>query len=292
MSLEIAASGPMVDRAIDRAVQQGTVRALLELLASLPEEAGAAGDAMLTRLLQPAELGTMLASEPIDFDSLDRLLPFMSSEGHGLLLDALAVSENRNCWIGYRFPSSISACLSARSTMSAGSCSACFVFLCARSRSGGILGNTLDGTSRVRVRLEAIACSSPCRPNVVRSPNGARRWRPPPCTWVWLGRAKPSAAMRTRWCVPPQIRRLPTSASPPGALPDDPGVLSLPARAWTWPMAARRCWEAELARRTPVLLAALRAGGHVVCRSACRVDARRRERLPDPEIRRAAPRPP
>ena len=37
---------------------------------------------MLTRLLQPAAIGTMLASEPIDFDSLDRLLPFMSSEGH------------------------------------------------------------------------------------------------------------------------------------------------------------------------------------------------------------------
>jgi hypothetical protein len=95
MSLEIAASGPVVDRAIDRAVQQGTVKTLLELLTSLPEGAGAVGDAMLTRLLQPAAIGTMLASEPIDFDSLDRLLPFMSSEGHGLLLDALAVSENR-----------------------------------------------------------------------------------------------------------------------------------------------------------------------------------------------------
>jgi hypothetical protein len=95
MSLEIDASGPLVDRAIDRAIHQGTVNPLLQLLQSLPEGGEAAGETMLARLLQPSAIGTMLAAEPIDFDSLDRLLPFMSAEGHNLLLDALASSGNR-----------------------------------------------------------------------------------------------------------------------------------------------------------------------------------------------------
>ena len=43
----------------------------------------------------PEAISAMLASEPVDFDSLDYLLPFLSLEDHGLLLDALAASENR-----------------------------------------------------------------------------------------------------------------------------------------------------------------------------------------------------
>ena len=95
MSLEIDASGPLVDRAIDRVVQQGAVNTLVQLLTSLPEGAGAAGDALLARLLQPETITTMLASEPIDFDSLDHLLRFMPLGSYNLLLDALAASENR-----------------------------------------------------------------------------------------------------------------------------------------------------------------------------------------------------
>ena len=95
ISLEIDASGPLVDRAVDRVVQQGAVSTLVQLLTSLPDGAGGAGDAMLARLLQPEAIDSMLASEPIDFDSLDHLLKFMPLESHNLLLDALAVSENR-----------------------------------------------------------------------------------------------------------------------------------------------------------------------------------------------------
>jgi hypothetical protein len=95
MSLEVDAYGPLVEGAVDRVVFQGTVNALLQALDSRPDGAGATGDAILARLLQPAAIGAMLASEPIDFDSLDYLLGSMSLEGHTLLLDALVESENR-----------------------------------------------------------------------------------------------------------------------------------------------------------------------------------------------------
>ena len=95
MSLEISASGPLVDRAIDRAVDNGTLTALLELLAALPEHAGAARDAMLARLTSVRTITKLVAREPIDFDSLDRLLPQLPVEAFNPLLDTLATSENR-----------------------------------------------------------------------------------------------------------------------------------------------------------------------------------------------------
>ena len=95
MSLEIDASGPLVDRAIHRAIHQGTIGPLLQLLSSLPDGAASAGQTMLIRLLEPDTIRTMLAAQPVDFESLDRLIPLMSAEGHNLLLDALASSETR-----------------------------------------------------------------------------------------------------------------------------------------------------------------------------------------------------
>jgi hypothetical protein len=95
MSLEISASGPLVDRAIDRAVDNGTLTALLELMASLPEDATSARDAMMARLTSVRTITKLVAREPLDFDSLDRLLPQLPVDSFNPLLDTLATSENR-----------------------------------------------------------------------------------------------------------------------------------------------------------------------------------------------------
>ena len=95
MSLETGASGPLVDRAIVHAIRRAEAGALLRLLQSVPDGAGATGQAMLARLLHPDTVRTMLAAEPIDFESLDALIPLMSAAGHEALLDALASSESR-----------------------------------------------------------------------------------------------------------------------------------------------------------------------------------------------------
>jgi hypothetical protein len=95
MSLEISAAGPLVDRAIDRAVDNGTLTALLELLSALPEHAGEARDAMFARLTSVRTITKLVARQPIDFDSLDRLLPQLPVESFNPLLDTLATSENR-----------------------------------------------------------------------------------------------------------------------------------------------------------------------------------------------------
>ena len=97
ISLETGALGPLVDRAIDRAIEQGTVGRLLDLQTSLPQSATAAeaAAAMMARLVTPRAIGRLVAKEPIDFASLDRLLPLLPHESFNPLLDTLATSEHR-----------------------------------------------------------------------------------------------------------------------------------------------------------------------------------------------------
>ena len=95
MSLETAATGPLVDRAIVRAIRERQAGALVGLLHGLPPGAGDAGQAVFARLLDPDAVRAMTAAEPVDFEALDRLVPLMSSDAHGALLDALASAESR-----------------------------------------------------------------------------------------------------------------------------------------------------------------------------------------------------
>jgi hypothetical protein len=95
MSLEVGELGPLVDRAIDRAVTGGAVSAVLELLKSLPDGDSPVAEAIMTRLLQPSAVATLVAREPLDVDSLDALFPQMSIEAYAVALDALAASPNR-----------------------------------------------------------------------------------------------------------------------------------------------------------------------------------------------------
>jgi hypothetical protein len=95
MSLESGTMGPLVLRAVDRAVGLGQVPSVLDLLSARPERAEPVHEAVLARLVEPATLKVLLDQEPIDIDSLDSLLPHMTKEGYELLLDALASADNR-----------------------------------------------------------------------------------------------------------------------------------------------------------------------------------------------------
>lgn len=95
MGLEIDAEGPMLERAVSRSIEAGLAREAVALLAEVPGQAERAARAVAERLRQPAALATLLAVEPVDFDTLDRLLPFAPPAAYERLLDALAESESR-----------------------------------------------------------------------------------------------------------------------------------------------------------------------------------------------------
>jgi hypothetical protein len=94
MSLEVEGSGPLVQRAIERALDTD-IRGVRALLSSFPSGGGAAAQAVKSRLLDPGTIAQLVAHEPLDTDSLDELLPLMSIDAYPVLLDALAASPNR-----------------------------------------------------------------------------------------------------------------------------------------------------------------------------------------------------
>ena len=95
MSLESGAGGPLVDRAVDESVALGQTAALVALVLSPPDGSEAITKEVLARLVQPSNLSALLTSEPLDIESLDSLLPFMTPEGYEGVLDALASAESR-----------------------------------------------------------------------------------------------------------------------------------------------------------------------------------------------------
>ena len=94
MSLEVGGSGPLVAKALDRALVID-VRPVRALLSSSPSESGAAAEAVWSRLHDSRTIAQLVAREPLDTESLDVLLPLMSVDAYGVLLDALAASPNR-----------------------------------------------------------------------------------------------------------------------------------------------------------------------------------------------------
>jgi len=66
MSLEVDSTGILLDQAIDRAVDEGAVETILNLLVSAPSGSGATIDAILTRLTHPDSIARLVAREPVD----------------------------------------------------------------------------------------------------------------------------------------------------------------------------------------------------------------------------------
>jgi hypothetical protein len=95
MSLEVGSSGPLVERAIDRAIDAGKFRSLCWLLSSPPAGSGTVADALRKKLTAPSTIATLVAREPLDDESLDAVLPAISIDGYQVLLDALMTTENR-----------------------------------------------------------------------------------------------------------------------------------------------------------------------------------------------------
>jgi hypothetical protein len=95
MSLEIAASGPVIDQAVDRTITEGTVGALMQVLSAAPEAAKPIADAMRARLAAAASIERLLDQDPIDFAIIDQLLPVMPLESYRVMIDALAESDDR-----------------------------------------------------------------------------------------------------------------------------------------------------------------------------------------------------
>jgi len=95
MSLEVGTTGVLLDRTIDRAAEQGRLQPVLELLASAPPESAEVVDTIKQRLVKPGTIARLLAHEPIDFASLDQLLPSLPLESYRVLIEALANTEQR-----------------------------------------------------------------------------------------------------------------------------------------------------------------------------------------------------
>lgn len=95
ISLESGDTGPLVERAVDRAIAQGLTTDLLATLSARPPDAAAVAESVLSRLLRPDAVRALVTPTGVDFDSLDRLQPFLTADGYGILLDALATADNR-----------------------------------------------------------------------------------------------------------------------------------------------------------------------------------------------------
>lgn len=95
MSLEVGGSGPLVDRAIDRAINDGTFGSVRQLLEAPPPNCGATAQSLMAKLQQPGTIAMLVAREPLDLESLDHLFPSLTIDGYSVLLDALVTSGSR-----------------------------------------------------------------------------------------------------------------------------------------------------------------------------------------------------
>jgi hypothetical protein len=93
--LEVGGSGPLVERAIDRAIDAALIREL-RALTSTPPSCGSGIAALIqSKLGGPRTMAALLKRTPVDFDLLDILLPVISPDGYEVLLDALIESSSR-----------------------------------------------------------------------------------------------------------------------------------------------------------------------------------------------------
>jgi hypothetical protein len=94
MSLEVDAAGPRVYNACAALVEMGRLSDLIDLLEAAPEGTIAAEE-LWGRAVSPGTLQWLLTSEPVDFATVDRLLPRLGVLAAEPLLDAMANAEVR-----------------------------------------------------------------------------------------------------------------------------------------------------------------------------------------------------
>ncbi len=94
-ALEVGGSGPLIERAIDRAIDAGHLHSLHTLLTFLPPGATATADLIRTKLSGPRAMASLVAREPVDLKLLDELYPSVTIDGYEVLVDALTTTNNR-----------------------------------------------------------------------------------------------------------------------------------------------------------------------------------------------------
>jgi len=94
MSLEVGAVGPGVYRACGAMVDRGRLSVLIDLLEAAPEGTTTAEE-LWGRAVSPETLQWLLATEPVDFAIVDRVLPRLGERAADPLLDALASAQER-----------------------------------------------------------------------------------------------------------------------------------------------------------------------------------------------------
>src|SRR5439155_1238992 len=94
MAREVDVVGPRTLPAVDRVVHEGRLPQLLDALAELPATSAAAAQ-VWERIATAEVIGRVVATEPVDFKVLDRLVPRVGSSAAAPLLDALAAAESR-----------------------------------------------------------------------------------------------------------------------------------------------------------------------------------------------------
>lgn len=95
MSLEMDVTGTATERAFQTLLDGGGIGALLDALVSAPPGSELAMQ-LESSLATPDTVRALLAQHPIDFHSLDRLLPYLRGPALAPLFDLLASSETRS----------------------------------------------------------------------------------------------------------------------------------------------------------------------------------------------------
>jgi hypothetical protein len=93
MSLEVDAVGPNVYRACAALVDQGRLPELLDLFEASADTAAA--EELWGRAVSPDTLSWLLQTEPVDFATVDRIIPRLGAGAADPLLDALAEAQIR-----------------------------------------------------------------------------------------------------------------------------------------------------------------------------------------------------
>lgn len=94
LALESGIAETGTQMAADRMIARRQVASLLALLETVPRGDAVAG-ALRQRLYHPQSVRSLLSAQPIDLDSLDRLIPDAGIAAAPVLLDALADSRER-----------------------------------------------------------------------------------------------------------------------------------------------------------------------------------------------------
>lgn len=94
MALEIDTVGPRLDTAVDQVISEGRLERLLDALDGVTVENGATA-AVRKRLATVDVVRRVASREPVDFKTLERIVPLVGDGAAAPLLDGLATSESR-----------------------------------------------------------------------------------------------------------------------------------------------------------------------------------------------------